>query len=51
MELHESDGFLQVFATAHEDSLKEAERDVLVHEVLQLREKEHLLLQGVRGVG
>lgn len=51
MEVHESDGFLQVLAAAHEDSLEEAEGDVLVHEVLQLREELQFLLQWVRGVG
>ena len=51
MKVHESDGFLQVLATAHEYPLEEAEGDVLVHEILQLGEEEQLLLQGVRGVG
>ena len=49
--MHESDGFLQVLAAAHKHALEEAEGDIVVHEVLQLREELQLLLQGVGGVG
>jgi hypothetical protein len=49
--MHESDGFFQVLAAAHEDPLEEAEGNILVHEVFQLREELQLLLQWVGSVG
>lgn len=50
MNVHEPDGFLKVMTTAHKYFLEEAERDILIYKVLQLRKKEHLLLQCIAGI-